>query len=53
MAIVKGNIHADHDYDDNVIYAEEYQHYVHILLEIKRERIDRTEAKKTTNNVGI
>ena len=52
MAMVEGNIHADHDYD-HCIYAEEYQHYVHILLEIKRERIDRTEAKKTTNNLGI
>ena len=46
MAMVKGNIHADHDYDDNVIYADEYQHYVAILLEIKRERIDQSEAKK-------
>ena len=46
MAMVEGNLHADHDYDDNVIYADEYQHYVAILLEIKRERIDQAEAKK-------
>ena len=42
MAMVEGNLHADHDYDDNVIYAYEYQHYV----AIKRERIDQAEAKK-------
>ena len=45
MAMVEGAIHADHDYDNNVIYAEEYQHYVAILLGIKRERIDQPEAK--------
>ena len=45
MAMVEGNMHADHDYDDNIIYSGEYQHYVELMVEIKRERID--QAKKS------
>ena len=40
MAMVEGAIHADHDYDNDTNYPEEYEHYVDILLEIKRESID-------------
>ena len=40
MAMVEGAIHADHDYDNETNYPEEYEHYVDILLEIKRESID-------------
>ena len=45
MAMVEGKMHADYDYD-NFIYSGEYQHYVELMLEIKRKRIDHDQAKK-------
>ena len=46
MAMVEGAIHRDYDEECKYIYIGEYQHYVEVLLEIKRERIDQTEGKK-------
>ena len=46
MAVLERVTHRDYDEDCEHIYIGEYQHYVEVLLEIKREGIDQTEAKK-------